>query len=43
MRLGRLRFVGQPSLQQGAHLIYLHGKSNQAATKRDASLFAKNI
>ena len=43
MRPGHLSLVGKPGLQHGAHSISLHGKSNQAATRRDMSLFAKNI
>ena len=41
MRPGHLRVVGNPGLQHDAHSIYFQDKSNQAATKRDVSLFAK--
>jgi hypothetical protein len=41
MRPGHLSLVVKPDLEHGAHSIYLHGKSNHAAAKKDASLFAK--
>ena len=36
MRSRHLRVVGNPALRYGAHSIYLHGKSNQAAAKSEA-------